>query len=187
MAQHGQEAAAEPEYWYQRRSSTLSLYPPPDVTDETFEVDGYCMPFQIGGGITSISRTSSVVTVTTNAPHKLRVGDSVTISGSDQSEWNAAWTVVTAPTSTTFTVTSATGDNTTTDCYLYYTGGLLPMLAGSDVSDFPTRYRPAVADFATWWLSSTQLAGDPAAVAAGQEALKRYEWLKMEYLKETAV
>src|ERR1051326_122456 len=52
----------------------------------------------------SITRSSSTATVTSTA-HGLSVGDKVKISGADQTEYNGTQTIVTVPTSDTFTFT----------------------------------------------------------------------------------
>lgn len=64
----------------------------------------------------SIARSTTTLTVTTTTPHLLRVGDAVTISGSNQAIFNRAFVVATVPTANSFTAaiantgaTSATG------------------------------------------------------------------------------
>ena len=182
-----QEASGTPDYWYMSKAQSFSLYPPPDVTDETMSIDLHCVPFSIGGAVDGIARTSSVVTVTTTAAHNLRVGDSITISGSSESVYNAAWTVATVPTSVTFTFANATGGTVTVDCYAYYTGGCLPMLAAGDVPSLAVKYRPAVAFFAEWWISQMQLSRNPLAVAAGEKALGNFMLLVKQYRGESAL
>jgi len=53
--------------------------------------------------ITTISRTSNVVTVTTALDHSFRVGQSVVIAGVTTSSFNGTFTVASVPTDTTFT------------------------------------------------------------------------------------
>lgn len=58
-----------------------------------------------GGTVSSITRSSTTATVTTAAAHNFVAGDTVTISGATQTEYNGTFTVLAAPTSTTFTYT----------------------------------------------------------------------------------
>jgi hypothetical protein len=53
--------------------------------------------------ITSTSRVSNVVTITTSVAHNLVVGGSVTINGVTDSSFNGTFTIVSTPTTTTFT------------------------------------------------------------------------------------
>jgi type IV pilus assembly protein PilY1 len=55
--------------------------------------------------ITSLTRSGSIVTVTTNTAHGFSVGTSVTITGADQNDYNGPFTIATVPTATTFTLT----------------------------------------------------------------------------------
>lgn len=56
--------------------------------------------------ITSITSTVSEFTVTTGAAHGKTTGDSIVIAGSSVAGYNATWTVLDAPTTTTLRVTS---------------------------------------------------------------------------------
>ena len=55
--------------------------------------------------VSTLTRSGTVATVTTTTPHNLSTGGTVTISGATQTEYNGNFTVVTAPSTTTFTIT----------------------------------------------------------------------------------
>lgn len=62
----------------------------------------------IAAGIsTTLTSVGTTATATTASPHYRAVGDRVVISGANQTEYNGAVTIVTAPTATTFTYTFA--------------------------------------------------------------------------------
>jgi hypothetical protein len=182
-----QEAAGTPQYWYLTRPGRFSLYPPPDASVATLSVDGYCVPLSVGGGIAGAARSDGTVTVTTSFPHALRAGDGINISGCAEDEYNGAWTVAAAPTSTTFTFAHAAGGTAGAGGYIHYVGGNLPMLEDTDVPPFPLPYRTAPAFYAAFWLSRLQLRGDPQAQEAGRGAFTAYVELVRQYLGETAV
>lgn len=71
-------------------SDELHIIPIPSTTPDTLTVS-------------SISRSGSTATVTTSAAHSLKAQDRVTISGADQSDYNGTITVLTVPSTTTFT------------------------------------------------------------------------------------
>ena len=54
--------------------------------------------------VSTLTRSGTVATVTTATPHNVTAGGTVTISGATQAEYNGSFTVVTAPTTTTFTI-----------------------------------------------------------------------------------
>jgi hypothetical protein len=56
----------------------------------------------------ALAVSAGTVTVTTNAPHGLAAGQSVTISGVTPVGYNGVYTIATVPTATTFTYSSAT-------------------------------------------------------------------------------
>ena len=56
--------------------------------------------------VDSLTRSGTTVTVTTKFPHNINTGAQVTITGSSDSAYNGTFTVVTAPTDTTFTYTA---------------------------------------------------------------------------------
>jgi hypothetical protein len=67
----------------------------------------------IAAGIsTTLTSVGTTATATTALPHYRNAGDRVVISGAVQTEYNGSYTVVTAPTATTFTYTFA-GSTTT--------------------------------------------------------------------------
>lgn len=59
--------------------------------------------------VTSLTSTGTVATITTTAVHNLAVDDVIEILGATTAGYNGQFTVVTVPTSTTFTVTVAAG------------------------------------------------------------------------------
>jgi hypothetical protein len=62
----------------------------------------------IAAGIsTTLTSVGTTATATTALPHYRAAGDRVVISGANQTEYNGSYTVVTAPTATTFTYTFA--------------------------------------------------------------------------------
>lgn len=74
--------------------------------------------------ISGITRSTTTATATTSTAHRLRVGDTVIISGAVETEYNGTFLVATTPTSTTFTYTmsgtpsgSATGAPVFTPTY----------------------------------------------------------------------
>jgi hypothetical protein len=58
---------------------------------------------QVTRTISSVSLTSNVVTITTSAAHGYLVNDSVTVTATTQTAVNGTYTIVSVPTSTTFT------------------------------------------------------------------------------------
>jgi len=56
----------------------------------------------------SLTETGNTVTVTTATPHGLAAGQTVSIAGAGVTAYNGIYTVASAPTGTTFTVTNAT-------------------------------------------------------------------------------
>ncbi len=74
--------------------------------------------------VSSLTRVGTVATVTTGSAHGFLVGDSITISGATQTDYNGIKTVITKPSTTTFTfnvqekpVTPAVGGCATPPCY----------------------------------------------------------------------
>lgn len=59
------------------------------------------------GSVTGITRVSATATATTASAHNYSVGDRVTVSGSAQTEYNITATILTVPSTTTFTYTVA--------------------------------------------------------------------------------
>lgn len=83
--------------------------------------------------VSGITRSGSVVTVTTSADHGYLVDDFVTIAGADQSDYNGAQRIYSVPSSTTFTfittatpATPATGTITSTKRDIVYNFYKLP-------------------------------------------------------------
>lgn len=69
-----------------------------DVTNPTTDV------LEIGKrSISSVARSTNVVTVTTNAAHDFTTGRSVTLAGVTDTSFNGTFTIASTPTSTTFT------------------------------------------------------------------------------------
>jgi type IV pilus assembly protein PilY1 len=78
--------------------------------------------------ISSITRNAATITVTTQSPHGLSVGSAITIQGSSESAYNGNFTVVTVPTSSTFTVGGFTDTPTTPSAGTYT---VAPLVGGS--------------------------------------------------------
>lgn len=58
--------------------------------------------------ISTLSRTTTTLTVTTVVNHPFKAGDTVTLAGETvQTSWNTSYTIATVPSTTTFTVTVA--------------------------------------------------------------------------------
>lgn len=98
--------------------------------------DGRLLRWDAGNGdshpvgtanITTATRVSNVVTVTTAWGHGYGVGDTVAITGNSVTSFNGSWTIASVPSSTTFTF-SDSGTNTTG------TGGTVS-IAGIPVSN----------------------------------------------------
>ncbi len=58
--------------------------------------------------ISNTARAGTTATITTSTEHTLRVGDEVTVTAVDRTTLNGTFTVVSVPTTTTFTYTTAT-------------------------------------------------------------------------------
>ena len=58
--------------------------------------------------VSNVARTSSTATLTTSAAHGFQAGDSVVVAGLTTSALNGTYTIVSAPTTTTFTYTTST-------------------------------------------------------------------------------
>lgn len=58
--------------------------------------------------VTNVARSTSTATITTSANHGFRVGDEVTVSGLTTTALNGTYTIVTVPSTTTFTYTTTT-------------------------------------------------------------------------------
>ena len=64
------------------------------------------------GSVTGITRTSTTATATTASAHKYVVGDRVIISGAGEAAYNITATILTVPSTTTFTFTVAGSPDT---------------------------------------------------------------------------
>ena len=74
----------------------------PATIDEVWLYAQLNNPFSAALTVSNKALTSNVATITTSAAHGLFVGDSVKITGVDNT-FNGTWTITTVPTSTTFT------------------------------------------------------------------------------------
>jgi hypothetical protein len=68
----------------------------------------------VGGGIASISRSAQTVTVTTTSAHGLQQGSEVTIAGVADTTYNGTFSVLQAPSATTFTYYQFDSDSAST-------------------------------------------------------------------------
>lgn len=101
--------------------------------------------------ITNSARTGTTATITTSAPHQFRVGDEVTVSGTNGNpSLEGTWTITTVPSTTTFTYTTTTSGTITSAAD---TGTALVTANSWAVSDFlsqgsTTEYNvPGAADY----------------------------------------
>jgi hypothetical protein len=143
-----------PPLYYQYRSivqkfyvygeSDLHLLPLPSTTPSALSVD-------------SITQTGGVATVTTDDEHELQANDYVLIAGADQSDYNGTFRVLTAPTSTTFTITvestatsPATGTITATWKNIVYRYWQYPtaLTAATDTVIIPDQYADILVAYA---------------------------------------
>lgn len=60
-------------------------------------------------GVSSLSQTGGTATLTTSSAHGLQVGDRVLVAGADQTEYNDTQTILTVPSTTTFTFSVDSG------------------------------------------------------------------------------
>jgi hypothetical protein len=88
----------------------------------------------MSSNISSVARTTNVVTITTNTAHELTTGDSVQIDCS-LGQFNGTFTVASTPTTTTFTY-ALTGSNLATTTA---TGFVYESVWNTKTQDFPTR------------------------------------------------
>jgi len=142
--------------------------------DPTFALDCYHIPLSIGGSVSSIARASDLMTISTASRHGLRVGDAVTVSGCTTSGLDGALTVYSVTNTTQFTALDEGSDESDEDGYLYYTGGFLPMMGDSDVSQIPHVYQMAIRHYAVAWLARVMLSVDEHAQVAGPASGRAY-------------
>lgn len=125
-------------------TNELHILPIPDATPSTLTVS-------------SITHISGTATVTTSTDHELQANDYVLIAGSDQSDYNGTFKVISAPTSTTFTITvsstattPATGTmtviwkNIVYRYWKYYT----PLSSATDTIIIPDQYADVLVAYA---------------------------------------
>jgi hypothetical protein len=68
-------------------------------------------PIQATATITNVAISSGVATITTSAAHNFANGRMVVIASATPSGLNGRWTIISTPTSTTFTVSTTAGDS----------------------------------------------------------------------------
>lgn len=86
-------------------------YEKPRFLNNTVLMAGDVSELVTSASITGITSTGTAITITTSIPHKLRVGESITISGVTPSQYNMSNKIITNVTTNTITVAStATGD-----------------------------------------------------------------------------
>ena len=89
--------AANPQYYYYTQDEVLSL-----TTKSTYAIGNSSV------SISTLTRSSTTATATTASPHGLQTGNSVTVSGATQTEYNITATItVTSPTVFTYTMAAA--------------------------------------------------------------------------------
>jgi hypothetical protein len=90
--------------------------------------------------ISTITRTSNVVTVTTTVAHGFTVGDVVSISGTSDTAYHGYFTIASTPLTTTFTYAQSAGDDSGD------TGGAANSLECTNYAILNNRIRGASAD-----------------------------------------
>jgi hypothetical protein len=63
---------------------------------------------EISKTVSNVARTSATATITTSTAHSFEAGDSVVVAGLTNTALNGTYTIVSAPTTTTFTYTTTT-------------------------------------------------------------------------------
>jgi hypothetical protein len=63
---------------------------------------------EISKTVSNVARTSATATITTSTAHSFEAGDSVVVTGLTNTALNGTYTIVSAPTTTTFTYTTTT-------------------------------------------------------------------------------
>lgn len=63
---------------------------------------------ELSATVNNVARTGSTATITTSAAHEFEAGDSVVVAGLTNSALDGTYTIVSAPTTTTFTYTTTT-------------------------------------------------------------------------------
>lgn len=84
--------------------------------------------------VVSITRVTTVATVTTDGNHGLAVGNPFAISGADVATYNVAGTVATVPSATTFTYAVANAGVTPATGSIFWTRGAVPSMADRTVA-----------------------------------------------------
>lgn len=95
--------------------------------------------------IVSITRATTVATVTTPTAHGLVIGDAIAIMGSDFATYNVATTVATVPTSTTFTYAMANSGTTPATGSMFYTLGAVPQMPARTMAQVVTAIKAKIA------------------------------------------
>lgn len=95
--------------------------------------------------ITSITRVTTVATVTTPIAHGRTVGDAISIAGADVAGYNLTTTIATVPTGTTFTYTMANAGVTPATGSLSYTLGAVPDTPARVASQIVTAVKAQIA------------------------------------------
>ena len=95
------------------------------------------------GAVTSITRSSSTATVTTATAHGMSTGDTVSIKGASQSEYNGEFTItVTSSTTFTYTVSGSPATPATGTIKWRYGRYTYRRKTQQFITDNPTLFRP---------------------------------------------
>jgi hypothetical protein len=100
--------------WTSEYASVASV---PTTTSLTYSLT----TSNVGGSISSISRTSNVVTVTISAAHNLSVGQTVYIDGVSDNTFNGIYQIVSSASTTTFTYSNSGADGSSSSGSVYST------------------------------------------------------------------
>jgi hypothetical protein len=95
--------------------------------------------------IVSITRVTTVATVTTPTAHGLAVNDPVSIMGADVAGYNVTTTVASIPTSTTFTYAMANAGTTPATGSMFYTLGAVPQMGARTMAQVVAAIKAKIA------------------------------------------
>ena len=106
-----------PASWYYQ-----TAYPPLDavflVNNHDVDRSAYYYPTDYQIPIATVTRALNISTFTTVSPHELQAGMEISVVGVTDGTFNGVFTVISAPSSTTFTVSNSGTPGTSTDGFL---------------------------------------------------------------------
>jgi hypothetical protein len=96
--------------------------------------EGVRLGINVSRDITAVSRTSNVVTVTTSAAHGFAAGNTVHIDAVTDTTFNGTFTIVAAPTTTTFTYAQTDANGTSSGGSAFVGGPTVSIANSADVT-----------------------------------------------------